>query len=134
MDVEYQYTIFKIQSREDLSQMVEELGREVFRRQVSFVHRKENQFNTVRFELEGLPHRPDESVERLCMVIKNFTPEVRKIWNNCVSRTFEIGYVGGKSGESGNRYSSELRPDTIGYVAELRASIVICVYPPMDIC
>lgn len=122
MEVEYLNTDLEIQSSEDLSIIVEEFGKDVH---VLF-NGQTQKHNMACFEADYPFLGADEAVSHLCLLIENLSPDARKIWDNCVSRIFDLGY---QSGDSANCFRTELRTSTVSRVAAIGASIVITVYP-----
>jgi hypothetical protein len=123
MEVKYLNTDLEIESNQDLSSMVEELGEDVFVLHNGIIRG----YHFASFEVPGgLSLGADEAIDYLCNIVENLKPKSREIWDKCVSRVFDIGF---ESGDSSNNYRVELRQSTIQSVAKINASIAITIYP-----
>ena len=123
MDIRYLNVDLDIESKEDLSVLIEDLGEDV----IVLHHGPVKGINHASFELaHGFYSGPDEALAGFCRLIKNLSPEARSVWDGCYSRLFDLGF---ECGTSPNRFWFELRPSTIGMVAEIGGSIAISIYP-----
>lgn len=122
MEIEYLNTDLEIESSADLAIIVKEFGEDV---QVLF-EGKAQQYNMATFEADYHFLGADEAVSHFCLLVENLSPEARKIWDNCVSRVFDVGY---RSGDSANCFRTEIRTATVKRVAAIGASIFITIYP-----
>ena len=123
MGVQYLNTDLEIESKSDLSKIVEELGEDV-----TVLHHGEMRgYQHASFEIAGGSSRDaDAIINSFCTLVEGLSKEVREIWDGCVSRVFDVGYESGTSPQS---FQSEIRASTIQRVAEIGASIVITIYP-----
>jgi hypothetical protein len=124
MEVRYLNTDLEIESKSDLSQIVEEFGDEV----VVLYHGEMRGYQHASFEIAGsaITISPDDIVNSFCVLVEELSKEAREIWDGCNSRVFDIGY---ESGTTPQNYRSEIRGGTIQRVAKIGASIVITIYP-----
>jgi hypothetical protein len=123
MEVRYLNTDLEIESKNDLSRIVEEFGEDV-----SVLHHGEIRgYQHASFEITGgLSMGADEAINGFCLLVENLPKEVREIWDGCCSRILDVGY---QSGATSPNYRSEIRASTIQRVAGIGASIVITIYP-----
>ncbi len=70
---------------------------------------------------------PDAVIHDLCRVIEALSPAGRALWYSATVRQFDVGYDA-QPGHPAARFV--LRPDTIGRVARLGATLAVTVYPP----
>lgn len=74
-------------------------------------------------------HGPDAVIHDLCGVIEALSPAGRALWYSAKVRQFDVGYDAQPTpGHPAVRFI--LRPDTIGRVARLGATLAVTVYPP----
>ncbi len=123
MNIKYLNTDLEIESQQDVSRIVEEFGDDVT---VLFQGIVRSNYHFASFEVPGSFHEPDEVMNQFCLLVENLPVDARLLWDNCVSRIFDIGY---ESGDSPEAYRSELRPSTVQRVASIGASIFITIYP-----
>ncbi|MBI3946577.1 MAG: hypothetical protein HY321_11705 [Armatimonadetes bacterium] len=122
MEPAYINTDLDLESAGDLSPILDEFGEEVF---VLF-HGSARGYDLATLEVAAMDLSADGAVARFCHLVGNLSEESRGVWDACVSRTFDIGY---ESGESGARYRSELRPETVRQAAAVGAGILVTIYP-----
>jgi hypothetical protein len=72
-------------------------------------------------------HGPDPVIHDLCGVIEALSPAGLALWYSATVRQFDVGYDA-QPGHPAARFV--LRPDTIGRVARLGATLAVTVYPP----
>jgi hypothetical protein len=122
MEVRYLNTDLELESKEDLSRIVEEFGEDVF-----VLHQGEIRgYQHASFEIAGSKGGADEVINYFCSLVEGLPKEHREIWDGCCSRVLDIGY---ESGTTSPNYRSEIRASTIRRVAEIGASIVVTIYP-----
>jgi len=123
MEVRYLNTDLDIESKDDISRIVEEFGENV-----SVLHHGEIRgYQHASFEITGgMSMGADEAINSFCLLVEYLPEEVREIWDGCCSRILDIGY---QSGATSPNYRSEIRASTIQRVAGIGASIVITIYP-----
>jgi len=125
MEVHYLNTDLEIESKDDISRIVEEFGEDVV-----VLHQGEiREYQNASFEIAGSTSGADEVINYFCLLVDSLPNDVRKIWDGCCSRILDIGY---ESGTTSPNYRSEIRAATIRRVAEIGASIVITIYPPHE--
>ena len=123
MDTRYLNTDLDIESNEDLSVLIEDLGEDV----IVLHHGLVKGVNHASFELAHDTYSgPDEVVCGYCNLIENLSPQGRAIWDKCFTRLIDLGF---ESGVSPSRYWFELRPSTITRVAAIGASLATSIYP-----
>jgi hypothetical protein len=122
MEVKYLNTDLDIESKQDLSGIIEEFCADV----LVLHHGEIRGYQHAAFEIAGSCSDADGTINYFCALIEGLPKEVREIWNDCCSRILDIGY---ESGTFPNNFRSEIRPSTIQRVAEIGASIVITIYP-----
>lgn len=122
LDVEYLNTDLVIESRDDLSLIVEEFGEEV----MVLDHRTTQGRHRASFETQHDFLGADEAISHLCLLVENLSSEARNGWDRCVSRVFDLGFQGGTSLQC---YRTELRVATISRVSAIGAGIIVTVYP-----
>ena len=124
MDVRYLNTDLVIESKSDISKIVQEFGDDV----IVLYHGEMRGYQHASFEVEcgGTTAGADEIINSFCFLVENLPKEVREIWEGCCSRVLDVGY---ESGTSPRNFRSEIRASTIQRVAAIGASIVITIYP-----
>ena len=122
MKIRYLNTDLELESPEDLTPIVDEFGEDVF----NLYNGKGRGHYLATFESNQNPNSADSTIQFFCYLVEAFGPKERKIWDQCYSRIFDIGYEGGTHQQS---YTDEIRPETLSMVAAINASIRITVYP-----
>ena len=125
MDIRYLNTDFEIESKSDLSKIVQEFGDDV----VVLYHGEMRGYQHASFEIEGTTDAADETINTFCALVEALPEGVRQTWDGCCSRIIDVGY---ESGMSPLNFRSEIRAPTIQRVAAIGASIVITIYPISD--
>jgi len=125
MDIRYLNTDLEIETKSDLSKIVDEFGDDVS----VLYHGEVRGYQHASFEIPGNTAGADETINSFCSLIENLPEEVREIWDGCCSRIIDVGY---ESGTSPQNFRSEIRAHTIQRVAAVGASIVITIYPLSD--
>jgi hypothetical protein len=123
METHYLNTDLEIESKNDLSRIVEEFGDDV----VVLYHGETRGYQHASFEIDsgGTNAGADEVINAFCYLVENLPDEVRAIWEGCCSKVFDVGY---ESGSSPRNFRSELRAPTIQRVAAIGAGVVITIY------
>src|SRR4030095_7881983 len=109
MEVKYLNTDLEIESKHDLSKIVEEFGEDVF----VLHHGEMRGYQHASFEIAGSSsggNGADEVINYFCSLVEGLPGDVREIWDGCCSRVLDIGY---ESGASAGSYRSEIRASTI---------------------
>ncbi|GAA6154137.1 hypothetical protein [Pseudoteredinibacter isoporae] len=122
MKIYYINTDLELESPEDLTPIVNEFGESVF----NLYNGEGRGHYLATFESNHNSGSPDAVIQFLCGLVESFEPEERRLWDQCYSRIFDIGYEGGTHRQS---YTDEIRPETLSKIAALNASIRITVYP-----
>jgi hypothetical protein len=127
MDICYLNTDLEIESKSDLSRIVQEFGDDV----IVLYHGEMRGYQHASFEIAGggISASADEIINSFCALVEQLPKEVREIWEGCCSRVLDVGY---ESGMSALNFRSEIRAPTIQRVAAIGASIVITIYPLSD--
>jgi hypothetical protein len=122
MDIKYLNTDLEIESKRDLSRVVDEFGDDV----LVHHHGEIRGYQHASFSIAGGSADADATINSLCTLVEQLPKDVHQIWDSCCSRRFDIGY---ESGTSPKTFRSEIRAVTIARVAKLGASVVITIYP-----
>ena len=122
----YMNTDFEITSPIDLKPIVESFGDDV----ALLYNGKWNENFRAVFEINEFHSNANDTIDFFCTLVEGFTEKERKIWDNCFSKVFDIGYEAGLTKES---YGTEIRSEVIKRVAEIGASIAITIYPPHEL-
>lgn len=125
MNVKYLNTDLEIESKSDLSKIVEEFGEDV----LLHYHGEISGYQHASCSIAGGSEDADATINSLCTLIEQLPGDVREIWDGCCSRIFDIGYESGKAPQT---FRSEIRAATIQRVAKLGASVVITIYPETE--
>jgi hypothetical protein len=125
MDIQYLNTDLEIESKSDLSRIVEEFGEDVLVHHQGEIRGYQHAY----FSIAGGSTDADSTINLLCTLIEQLSADVREIWDGCCSRIFDIGY---ESGASPPIFRSEIRATTIQRIATIGASLVITIYPVAD--
>lgn len=127
MDTHYLNTDLDIESKSDLSRIVEEFGDDV----IVLHHGERKGYQHASFEIDSGATNAgaDEIINTFCSLVENLPKEVREIWEGCCARVFDVGY---ESGSSPQNFRSEIRVPTIRRVASIGASIAITIYSLSD--
>lgn len=120
-DVRYLNVDLEIESKSDLSKIVEEFGEEV----IVLYSREVRGYQHASFEAPNMADA-DETINHFCLLVEELTKEAREVWDGCCSRVMDVGY---ESGTSPQNFRSEIRASTVQRVAAIGASIVITIYP-----
>lgn len=124
MEVRYLNTDLEIESKGNLSKMVEEFGEDV----LVLHHGDIRGYQHASFEIAGSTSSTsaDDIINSFCALVEALSEEARATWDGCCTRAFDIGY---ESGASPPNFHSEIRAGTVERVAKVGASIVITIYP-----
>ena len=125
MDIQYLNTDLDIESKSDLSRIVEEFGEDVI-----VLHCGERRgYQHASFEISTCSKDADETINQFCLLVEELSKEAREIWDGCCSRVLDVGY---ESGTSPHNYRSGIRASTIQRLAAIGASIAITIYRVPD--
>jgi len=122
MEITYLNTDFEIESKEDVTRIAEEFGEDVF---VLFQEKMRGLY-CARFEVAPVFLGADEAISCFCSLVEQLPEDLRKILDECVSRTVDMGF------ESGNvppSFRVELRASTVRRIADIGCSIIVTIYP-----
>ena len=122
MNIQYLNTDLEIESKSDLSKIVEEFGEDV----LVLHHGEIRGYQHASFSIAGGSSDADGTINFFCTLVEQLPKDVREIWDGCCSRLFDIGY---ECGTSRQRFCSEIRAATIQRVAKIGAGVVITIYP-----
>ena len=122
MEVQYLNTDLEVESKSDLSKIVEDFGEDV----LVLHHGEISGYQHASFSIAGGSTDADATINYFCTLVESLPAEVRQIWDGCCSRVFDVGY---ESGTSPQNFRSEIRASTIRRVANIGASVAITIYP-----
>jgi hypothetical protein len=125
MDVQYLNTDLEIESKSDLSQIVQEFGEDV----LVHHHGEISAYQHASFSIAGGSSDADATINFFCTLVEQLPKDVREIWDGCCSRLFDIGY---ESGTSAQNFRSEIRAATIQRIAKIGAGVVVTIYPETE--
>ena len=125
MEVRYLNTDLEIESKGELSKIVEEFAESV----LVLHHGEVRGYQHASFEIAGGSVDADGTINSFCLLLESLPNEVREVWDACCSRVFDVGY---QSGASPQTFRSEIRASTIQRVANTGASVVITIYPEIQ--
>jgi hypothetical protein len=125
MDIRYLNTDLEIESKSDLSKIVQEFGGDVS----VLYHGETRGYQLASFEIAGTSAGADETINSFCDLVESLPEGERQTWDGCCSRIIDVGY---ESGMSPRNFRSEIRAPTIQRVAAIGASIVVTIYPLSD--
>lgn len=125
MDAQYLNTDLEIESKSDLSKIVEEFGADV----LVHHHGEMRGYQHASFSIAGGSSDADATIDLFCTLVECLPKDVREVWDGCCSRIFDIGY---ESGTSPQNFRSEIRAATIQRVAKIGASVVVTIYPELE--
>jgi hypothetical protein len=124
-----------IESAADLRPLAAELEAVCVILHASTTWRGRNRLSLVRLESLECDNAdgPDAVIHDLCGIIEALSPAGRALWYSATVRQFDVGYDAQPTpGHPAARFI--LRPDTIGRVARLGATLAMTVYPPDPAC
>lgn len=124
MDTSYSNVDLVIESKTDLTPLVNELGSRVFVLNPSHVAGAP----LYKAELECFPKKagPEGAVSRFCDLIEKLSATSKSIWKNCKKREFDIGFTAGLEPWP---FVACLSTSTLNRVASLNATLAITIYP-----
>lgn len=122
MEIKYLNTDLEIESKSDLSKIVEHFGEDV----LVHHHGEISGYQHASFSIAGGSTDANGTINSFCALIESLPTEVRQIWDGCCSRVFDVGY---ECGASPQIFRSEIRASTIARVGNLGGSIAITIYP-----
>ena len=119
--VRYLNVDLEIESKNDLSKIVEEFGEDV----IVLYCGETRGYQHASFEAPNTADA-DDIINHFCLLVEELTKEAREVWDGCCSRVMDVGF---ESGTSPQNFRSEIRASTVQRVAAIGASIVITIYP-----
>jgi hypothetical protein len=114
-----------VEARYDLSPLLQALGDGVFDLRTGPIA---GGFET-HLELSGGANYPadaETAIRELVHRLRRLPEDVRGLWTEATRRDFNIGIQGGTQGPA---FEAAIAPDLLVAVAELKARIVVTVYP-----
>ena len=113
-----------ISSRVSLEPLVSALGKKVF---VHYVGKHNGKF-WAHLSRSSYGQSADKLARELCSLVRRLPRGPRKLWNNAVSREFNVGVQAGNT-----PYSHEVRiaEETLSMIVELGGTIVVTTYAPI---
>jgi hypothetical protein len=122
MEIRYLNTDFELESHQDLTPIAKDFGEDVFN-----LHNGEARGHFLAtFETNEQNHSPDAAILLFCRLIEALPKKQRTLYDKCFTKTFDIGYEGGSKHQ---RYTDEIRPETLQKLSNVGASLRITVYP-----
>jgi len=125
MEIQYLNTDLEIESKNDLSKIVEEFGDDVLVQH----HGEIRGYQHASFSSSGGSTDANATINYFCDLVESLPGEARRVWDGCFSRIFDVGYECGTSAET---FRSEIRASTIARVSKVGASVVITIYPESE--
>jgi len=122
MEIQYLNTDLEIESKSDLSKIVEYFGDDVLLHH----HGEIRGYQHASFSIAGGSTNADATINLFCELVESLPTEVRAIWDGCCARIFDVGYECGASPQS---FQSQIRASTIQRIANIGASVAITIYP-----
>ena len=118
---------FEFKSDQDLSSLVDFLGNRV---SIHYDGPWESISNFVSLSLvnsgvEG-DGGPEMLISTFCDLIQSMPEEVKRTWDRCVDKRFDIGF---ESGESGKELNTLITNEALKRVGSVGADLVITLYP-----
>lgn len=125
MNIKFLNVDLDIQSEQDISLILNELGNNVF-----ILHQEiQDNHHFARLEIDRDASNADKTINYFCDLIESCSKEARKTWDSCSTRIFDIGY---ESGIKPNYFTSKINTMTVERIARIGASINITIYPISD--
>src|SRR6476620_665193 len=93
MEIQYLNTDLEIESKSDLSRIVEEFGDDV----LVLHHGEIRGYQHASFSIAGGSTDANATINLFCDLIESLPNEAREIWDGCCSRVFDVGYECGAS-------------------------------------
>jgi hypothetical protein len=112
-----------ISSRSDLRPLVEALGP----RMIKLHAGRERGRHIARLALARTMKNADATIRRLCKLIADLPPGLRRVWDAASTRDFSIGVQAGREPMA---CDFTVEPATVKAAADLNARIVFTVYAP----
>ncbi|MEM6332686.1 MAG: hypothetical protein AAF823_05040 [Planctomycetota bacterium] len=124
-EITYISVDLEIESRSDLTPLLDELSDEI-----TVMYRGDGPRGGVAsFQLPVDAEDPETDLSRLCSLIENLTEDSRRLWDEAMSRTFDLGYL---SGTTPRNLRTLVQASTMERIAHLGGTFAITIYPPSD--
>ncbi|MEM7182460.1 MAG: hypothetical protein AAF518_16215 [Spirochaetota bacterium] len=122
--ITYLNTDLDVKSSNDLTSFLAELEN----KEVSAIHSEKDKDGIWFCILETWQDftEPEECIISLLDTIDSSSPKHKAIWENCLSREFNIGYECGKAPWG---FQNALSPNTLKRLADANSSLKITIYP-----
>lgn len=125
MEIKFLNVDLVVESRAELTELITALGDDVL-----VLHSgKSAGGNMACFALPELLGDPDTIIQWFCSLIEQLPADAAKLWRGAYRKTFDLGY---ECGDRPRSFQSEVRYETVKWIAELGASLTITVYPRAD--
>ncbi|WP_462174020.1 hypothetical protein [Pseudoalteromonas xiamenensis] len=123
MKIQYLNTDLTLKSPNDLTPIVN-----AFAHSAVVLHndKRSGYYYTVFESIDENLRHPNSVITHFAQLVDSLNPHERRLWNECYSKTFDIGYEGGTAHQS---YTDEIRADTLVSAAHIGAGIAVTVYP-----
>lgn len=121
-------TDLDLESSNDLTPLTEALAHRGLL--VHHVHHWENGLWTARLTPEAWFQEADQGITATLTAVESLDEPTRSLWASCTLRQFDIGY---ECGQEPEQFMQILTTATLSKVAAISASIMITLYPQIDI-
>lgn len=114
---------------------------------VAFDYRESKRGFSIAFEYNGAGAGTDadSQIHEFCNMVERWQEQARRIWDDSYRKTFNLGYeiataerqhpaVGEQAAGGIECFRSELKPETVGRIAKLGASVLLSIYPGVTGC
>lgn len=121
-NIDFRNVDLEIESLQPVDEIIDVLGQDVLVLHSNVSRRP----YTASFELSQSIGSPEAVISEFCTLIENLPSSARKIWDACVSKTFDIGY---SSGDQSSSFQSFIHSNTLIRMSKLNISLNITIYP-----
>src|SRR4030095_8772882 len=87
MEIQYLNTDLEIESKNDVSKIVEHFGEDV----LVHHHGEISGYQHASFSISGGSTDPNGTINYFCDLIESLPNEIREIWDGCCFRVFDVG-------------------------------------------
>lgn len=121
-DVSYITVDLEIDSRSDLTSIVEQFGEDA----MPLYNGEWGEYFRATFEIPGSHAGANEDIEYFCCLIECLRGEAKKLWDESFSKVFDLGF---ESGDTFANYHLQLRPDAVKRLGACGATLAVTIYP-----
>jgi len=122
METCYITTDLDLESQEDLSPLVAEIGKRALPSHDGWVNGK--YLVVLAYPIDH--ETPEQTVEGFCDLIEGLSENSKKLWRSCSTRVLDIAF---DSGETPTPYHCQLPEPLVNRISALGITIAISVYP-----